>query len=73
MTLPRWKDLLSDLPLEGSFEVVLHPGADDAAARASHRWGYSWEEESVALESPELASLLAERGVERVPFSRLAG
>lgn len=72
MTLPRWRALLAGLPVSGTFEAVLHPGADDAEARARYPWGYSWEEEARALESDELAALLAECGVEAVPFSLLA-
>ncbi len=72
MTLGRWRSLLSALPESGDFEVVLHPGADDPVARVRYPWGYAWEEEAAALESEELAKLLASRGIERVPFSRLA-
>lgn len=71
MTLLRWRALVSALPRAGTFEVVLHPGADDPEARARYAWGYEWEAEARALESDELAGLLASRGVEIVPFSRL--
>lgn len=71
MTLPRWRQLLERLPADGTFEVVLHPGVDDAAASARYPWGYAWEEESEALESIELDRLLAGRHVETVPFSAL--
>ncbi len=72
MTLPRWTALLEGLPGEGTFEVVLHPGADDPAAAARYPWGYGWEAESRALESEELAVLLARHGVETAPFSLVA-
>ena len=72
MTLPRWESLLAGLPDTGTFEVVLHPGADDPDASARYPWGYEWEEEARALESEELAALFASRGVETVSFSRLA-
>ncbi len=72
MTLGRWKSLLPALPGGGAFEVVLHPGDDDPVARIRYPWGYAWEEEAAALESEELARLLASRGIETVPFSRLA-
>ena len=71
MTLRAWQGLLEGLPREGTFEVVLHPGADDSSAAARYRWGYSWAEESEALESGELTRLLAEREAETVPFSAL--
>ena len=71
MTLPRWRSLLERLPREGTFEAVLHPGAADASAASRYPWGYSWAEESEALEGDELPRLLAGRGVELVPFSSL--
>lgn len=71
MTLPRWRSLLEGLPRAGTFEAVLHPGADDDSAAARYPWGYSWQEEAEALESGELARLFRERGVEAVPFSAL--
>lgn len=73
MTLPRWRSLLERLPREGTFEAVLHPGADDASAASRYPWGYSWAEEAEALESGALARLLADTGVEPVPFSALHG
>lgn len=72
MTLPRWTALLETLPGEGTFEVVLHPGADDARAAARYPWGYEWEAEARALESGELAALLSRSGVTTVSFGRLA-
>ena len=71
MTLSRWTSLVSALPDTGTFEVVLHPGADDPDARTRYPWGYAWEAESRALESEELAALFASRGFETVSFSRL--
>lgn len=72
MTLPRWLVLLGGLPGEGTFEVVLHPGAADPEAASLYPWAYEWEAESRALESEELAAALVRRGVETVPFSLLA-
>lgn len=72
MTLPRWAALLEALPDGGTFEVVLHPGAEDPEAASRYPWGYGWEAEALALESEELAALLTRRGVEAVPFSLLA-
>ena len=72
MTLPRWSALLDGLPGEGTFEVVLHPGAEDPGTASRYPWGYEWEAESRALESRELVALFAGHGVETVPFSLLA-
>jgi predicted glycoside hydrolase/deacetylase ChbG (UPF0249 family) len=73
MTISRWASLVPMLPDTGTFEVVIHPGADDPDAWARYPWGYEWEDEARALESEELAALFASRGVETVSFSRLAG
>ncbi len=73
MTLPRWRSLVAGIPRTGTFEVVLHPGSDDPAARARYPWGYEWEAEARALESDELSRLFASRELEVVSFSRLAG
>jgi predicted glycoside hydrolase/deacetylase ChbG (UPF0249 family) len=72
MTLPCWRSLLAMVPRDGTFEVVLHPGADDPHAAARYPWGYAWEEEGTALASEELGALFASHGVETVPFSLLA-
>ena len=72
MALRGWRSLLESLPANGTFEVVLHPGADDPHALARYPWGYAWEEEAAALERDELAALLASRGIETVSFPRLA-
>ena len=72
MTMARWPTLLEAIVEGGTFEVVLHPGADDPSAAARYPWGYEWEAESRALESDELAARFARRGIEVVPFSLLA-
>ena len=72
MGLARWRTLLDGLPSEGTFEVVLHPGVEDARARARYPWGYSWEEEAAALEDDGLVETMSARGVARVGFGELA-
>lgn len=72
MDLARWRTLLDALPREGTFEVVLHPGVEDARARLRYPWGYSWEEEAAALEDDGLLETMSARGVARVGFGRLA-
>jgi predicted glycoside hydrolase/deacetylase ChbG (UPF0249 family) len=72
MHLARWRTLLDALPSEGTFEVVLHPGVEDARARLRYPWGYSWEEEATALEDDGLSERMSARGVARVGFGELA-
>lgn len=72
MDLARWRTLLDALPSEGTFEVVLHPGVEDARARLRYPWGYSWEEEAAALEDDGLSGTMSARGVARVSFAELS-
>lgn len=72
MDLARWRTLLDALPSEGTFEVVLHPGVEDARARLRYPWGYSWEAETAALEDDGLLETMSARGVARVGFGELA-
>lgn len=72
MDLARWRTLLDALPREGTFEVVLHPGVEDARARLRYPWGYSWEDEAAALEDDGLLETMSARGVARVGFGELA-
>jgi predicted glycoside hydrolase/deacetylase ChbG (UPF0249 family) len=71
MDLGRWRRLLDALPSEGTFEVVLHPGVEDARARLRYPWGYSWEEEAAALEGDGLFGMLSARGAACVRFADL--
>ena len=71
MTSERWAVLLAALPDDGDFEVALHPGAVDEAARARYRWGYCWGEESAALRSPELRTAFAGKGIQLISFNQL--
>ena len=72
MDLARWRTLLDALPSEGTFEVVLHPGVEDARARERYPWGYSWEEEAAALEDDGLSEPMSARGVARLSFAELS-
>ena len=67
-----WRTLLAGQPSEGTFEVVLHPGVEDARARERYPWGYSWEEEAAALEDDGLSGMLSARGVACVRFAELS-
>lgn len=72
MDLARWRTLLDALPSDGTFEVVLHPGVEDARARERYPWGYSWEGEAAALEGDGLSGMLSARGVACVRFTELS-
>lgn len=49
--------------VEGTTELVCHPGLGSAELAAAYAWGYAWEEETAALTDPELPALLQEREI----------
>jgi len=56
--------------VEGSTELVCHPGLGNAELAAAYDWGYDWEEETAALTDPMLPALLQERGISLGSFSK---
>ena len=56
--------------VEGTTELVCHPGLGSAQLAAAYDWGYAWEEETAALTDPELPGLLRERGISLGSFSK---
>ncbi len=72
MTPERWERLLPRLPDDGTWEVVLHPGGDDAETPARYRWGYRWPEESEALRGAGFRALLEAKGAVVASFASLA-
>jgi hopanoid biosynthesis associated protein HpnK len=49
--------ILTRLP-EGTTELMVHPGLDNAVLEAEYHWGYQWQAESEALCSPAVLELL---------------
>jgi predicted glycoside hydrolase/deacetylase ChbG (UPF0249 family) len=70
MTRERLERILAALP-QGDYEAVLHAGEEDDVTRARYDWGYSWREESEALESETVGAALAARGITLVSFGQL--
>ncbi|HEY0592401.1 MAG TPA: ChbG/HpnK family deacetylase [Thermoanaerobaculia bacterium] len=52
--------------VEGTTELVVHPGASDRDLSAAYDWGYAWERELDALCSPELRAEVARQGIELI-------
>jgi chitin disaccharide deacetylase len=64
---------LANLP-EGTWELVCHPGYDDADLRASHtRLLASREEERHLLTSPEVRGFLEEQAIRLISYREFAG
>lgn len=62
-------DLFSKL--EGTIELVVHPGRDDAALSAAYDWGYEWDAETNALCSQKVKQALTDAGVDLTAISSI--
>jgi predicted glycoside hydrolase/deacetylase ChbG (UPF0249 family) len=62
MTPNRWKSLIRNLP-EGTTEVICHPGISDRDLESSYQWGCRWEEELLALTSPEIRQMITDQEI----------
>ncbi len=64
LTIDAIGRLLSSI--EGSAELVVHPGLSDAGLSVSYDWNYEWEQETAALCSPQVRAALGANGVQAV-------
>ncbi|HEY3660859.1 MAG TPA: ChbG/HpnK family deacetylase [Candidatus Udaeobacter sp.] len=56
---------------DGLYELICHPGEDDADTRKRYsHWGYRWAEELEALTVPETRMVLKEQGIVLTSFVR---
>jgi hopanoid biosynthesis associated protein HpnK len=63
-------EILREIP-DGLYELVCHPGEDDADTRTQYsHWGYRWAEELEALTAPETRAVLKEQGIALTSFTR---
>ena len=70
LTAERLIRILQDV--EGTTELVCHPGIDDSALAAEYDWGYGWDRETEALCDARVKEVLRERESDLTSFSRLA-
>jgi hopanoid biosynthesis associated protein HpnK len=64
------EQILRKIP-DGLYELVCHPGEDDADTQTRYRhWGYHWAEELKALIAPETRVILKEHGIALTSFAR---
>jgi predicted glycoside hydrolase/deacetylase ChbG (UPF0249 family) len=70
LTPAALEKMLRRIP-HGLYELICHPGEDDAdtLARYSH-WGYRWAEELETLTAPETRELLDEQGIVLTSFAQ---
>jgi hopanoid biosynthesis associated protein HpnK len=64
------EQILRRIP-DGLYELICHPGEDDADTRTRYsHWGYQWAEELKALTAPETQVVLKEHGITLTSFAR---
>jgi hopanoid biosynthesis associated protein HpnK len=63
---------LSNLPSEGTVELMCHPGEEDTSGLYGH-WNYRWREELDALTSMRAQNILAERNIELISYRDICG
>jgi len=70
LTRRTLEQILRKIP-DGLYELVCHPGEDDADTRTRYNhWDYQWAEELEALTAPETQAALKEHGIELTSFAR---
>jgi hopanoid biosynthesis associated protein HpnK len=63
--------LLQHLPLEGTCELMCHPGKTGAQATYGH-WAYRWSDELNALTDPRIADVLRQKSIQLISYRELA-
>ena len=69
LTAERLVRILQDV--EGTTELVCHPGIDDSALTAEYDWGYGWDREIEALCDVRVRGELQAGGISLTSFSAL--
>jgi len=57
----------------GVNELMSHPGFSDEALRRKYLWGYRWDAEAAALQSPAARQMVEERGIRLAHFGQAWG
>lgn len=70
MTSARLTALLEGA-LDGSTEIMMHPGRKDDLLERQHDWGYLWEHELSALKNHSIRTCLSASEIELIHFGTL--
>jgi hopanoid biosynthesis associated protein HpnK len=62
--------ILTQLP-EGTTEIMVHPGLDNAILEAAYHWNYQWQAEMEALRSPTVLERLRQMEVTLINYREL--
>jgi hopanoid biosynthesis associated protein HpnK len=72
LTRRALEQILQKIP-NGLYELVCHPGEDDADTRRRYsHWDYHWAEELKALTAPETRAILNEHGIALTSFAQVS-
>jgi hopanoid biosynthesis associated protein HpnK len=73
LTASALEQIFRKIP-DGLFELICHPGEDDAETRTRYsHWGYRWAEELEALTARKTRVVLQEQGIVMTSFVRSTG
>jgi chitin disaccharide deacetylase len=67
LTVEKLLRILKDV--EGTAELVCHPGLDGETLAAEYDWGYGWDQETAALCDARVKEALTEKGIGLRSFS----
>lgn len=70
LTVEKLLRMLEDV--EGTAELICHPGVDDDALAAEYDWGYEWDQETAALGDARVREEIRAKGISLTSFSRVA-
>jgi len=62
--------VIKHLPINGTCELMCHPGIDDPVSNYDH-WGYHWSKELEALTNPVVSSLISSKGIKIISYREL--
>ena len=62
--------IMAQLPA-GTSEIMMHPGADDAAMVQHYGWHFNWQAELAAVTGEKLKNQLAVQGIKLISFREL--
>lgn len=64
------QNIIEGLPA-GASEIMVHPGVGNGMLAVAFPWKYHWEEERIALTSPQLREILERRSIRLISFREL--
>lgn len=70
LTERRLLNIIRSLP-DGFHEIMCHPGVNNITMSQKYSWGYHWQDELLALTSPDVYRALINAGIHRINYGDL--